>query len=58
VLFFVQLIPLTPKQDFNIMEQEISSPQAQKAFTGPFPEPVQQGVCFLNSEHFTVDKSE
>ena len=53
----MQLIPLTPKQYFKIMEQEGSSPQAQKAFIGPFPEPVQLALCLLNSEHFTVDKS-
>ena len=40
------------------MEQEVSSPQAQKAFIEPFPEPVQQGLCFLYSEQFTVDNSE
>jgi hypothetical protein len=40
------------------MDQEVSSPPAQKAFIGPFPEPVQQALCFLNPEHFTVDKSE
>jgi len=40
------------------MEQDVSSPQAQKAFIGRFPEPVQQSLCFLNSENFTVDKSE
>jgi len=35
-----------------------SSMLAPKAFIGPFLEPVQQALYFLNSEHFTVDKSE
>jgi hypothetical protein len=39
------------------MEQEVSSPQTKKAFIEPFPEPVQQALCFVNSDHFTVDKS-